>query len=90
MDGLPAAFTGEKNTLVIRNEDRVGEVAAMANALSDNNVNIASMQLYRDAKGGEALMVIESDETISPSTIERIRQVDGILSVTYMDLGGGK
>lgn len=90
VDGLPAAFTGEKNTLVIRNEDRVGEVAAMANALSDNNVNIASMQLYRDAKGGEALMVIESDETISPSTIERIRQVDGILSVTYMDLGGGK
>ena len=88
VDGLPAAFSGEKNTLIIRNEDRVGEVAAMANALSDNRVNIASMQLYRNVKGGEALMVVESDETISPATLERLRAVEGIRRVTYLDVGG--
>ncbi len=88
VDGLPAAFSGEKNTLIIRNEDRVGEVAAMANALSENGVNIASMQLYRDAKGGEALMVVESDESIRPETLEHLRAVEGIRRVTYMDMGG--
>ncbi len=89
VDGLPAAFTGERNTLIIRNQDRVGEVAAMASALSDTGVNIAAMQLYRDTKGGEALMVVESDEPVSPATLERLRRVEGIQRVTYLDLGGG-
>lgn len=88
VDGLPAAFSGERNTLIIRNQDRVGEVAAMANALSETGVNIAAMQLYRDAKGGQALMVVESDEAISPATLERLRGEEGIQRVTYLPMGG--
>ena len=88
IDGLEARFTGELPTLIIRNQDRVGEVAAMANALSETGVNIAAMQLYRDAKGGQALMVVESDEAISPATLERLRGEEGIQRVTYLPMGG--
>ena len=46
------------------------------------------MQLYRDAKGGQALMVVESDEAISPATLERLRGEEGIQRVTYLPMGG--
>ena len=83
------SFPAKKNTLIIRNEDRVGEVAAVSNTLSAYNVNIASMQLYRNARGSDAIITIESDEPITPATVERIRAYPGIKSVTYLDVGGG-
>lgn len=89
VDGIRTVFSGEKNTLIIRNEDRVGEVAAVSNTLSAYNVNIASMQLYRNARGSDAIITIESDESITPATVERIRAYPGIKSVTYLDVGGG-
>lgn len=90
VDGLPAAFSAEKNTLIIRHRDRVGQVAAIADLLSACNVNIASMQLFRGSKGGEAIMIIESDESISPAAVGIIRHRDGFERVIYLDMGGAE
>lgn len=86
LDGLEASFTGEYPTLIIRNEDRPGLVADVAQLLSDRNVNIATMQLYRDRRGGLAVMVIESDQAIYPATVERLRAHPGIVRVVYLDM----
>lgn len=86
LDGLEASFTGDYPTLIIRNEDRPGLVADVAQLLSDRNVNIATMQLYRDRRGGLAVMVIESDQAIYPATVERLRAHPGIVRVVYLDM----
>ncbi len=90
VDGMPAAFSGEKNTLIVRNEDRIGRVAAIANLLTAGQVNIASMQLFRGAKGGDEIMIIESDAPIPATTIEAIRACDGVNHITYLDVGGAE
>ena len=87
IDGLEAAFSGNFPTLIIRNEDRPGQVAEVAGALSRRNVNIATMQLYRDMRGGLAVMVIESDQPIDRVAIEELRALDGIVRVTYLNMG---
>ena len=89
LDGLEASFTGDYPTLIIRNEDRPGLVADVAQLLSERNVNIATMQLYRDRRGGLAVMVIESDQVIYPATVELLRAHPGIVRVVYLDMGEG-
>ena len=88
LDGLEASFTGDYPTLIIRNEDRPGLVADVAQLLSERSVNIATMQLYRDRRGGLAVMVIESDQAIYPATVERLRTHPGIVRVVYLDMEG--
>lgn len=86
LDGLEASFTGEHPTLIIRNEDRPGHVAEVANLLSSHGVNIATMQLYRDRRGGLAVMVIESDQPIPEKVVEHLRRSPGIVRVVYLDM----
>ena len=86
IDGLAAAFTGDLPTLIIRNEDRPGQVAEVASVLSRREVNIATMQLYRDMRGGLAVMVIESDQPIYAAAIRELRDLDGIVRVTYLNM----
>lgn len=89
LDGLDASFTGDLPTLIIRNEDRPGHVAEVANLLSENGVNIATMQLYRDRRGGLAVMVIESDQPIPDGIVEQLRAAPGIVRAVYLDMEEG-
>ena len=88
IDGMDASFTGDYPTLIIRNEDRPGQVTEVATALSTRGVNIATMQLYRDRRGGLAVMVIESDQPIGADAIEKLKSCSGIVRVTYLNMGG--
>lgn len=89
IDGLEVAFSGDLPTLIIRNEDRPGIVAEVSNLLGQHGVNIATMQLRRDNRGGLAVMVIESDQSIPAPLLQELRQRDGIVSVIYLSLEGG-
>ena len=86
IDGLEARFTGEMPTLIIRNQDRPGMVAEVTGVLSRRKVNIAAMQLYRNMRGGLAVMVIESDQPIWAAAAEDLRACPGIEQVTYLDM----
>ena len=56
--------------------------------LGSKHINIATMQLYRDIRGGNAIMVIECDEEIPPIVIQWLEQMHGVLKVTYLNLEG--
>ena len=82
IDGIDVNFTGEKPTLIVHNYDQSGHVAAVTSLFHFNKINIASMQLFRNQKGGYAVMVIESDEEIPKEIITQIEKYDGIIKVT--------
>ena len=85
LDGIAVNFTGDYNTLLIRNQDAYGEVAAVTGQLSRMRINVANMSLCRHKRGGDALMVIETDQHLRPLQVDTLRRLNGILSVTYYD-----
>ncbi len=85
LDGIDVNFTGMFNTLVVRNQDESGTVAAVTSILSQLRINVANMSLYRHKRGGDALMVIETDQRIKPSQVAFLSELPGILSITYYD-----
>ncbi len=72
--------------LVVTNRDIPGMVAGIARALADRGINIAQMNLSRDAVGGEALSIINLDTPADRETLERISGIDGILNVRQVIL----
>lgn len=83
IDGLAAGFSGERPTLMVHNQDRPGYVAEVSGVLSAKHVNIATMQLGRLSRGGNALMVIECDDEVPQSVLTWLRDMKGIDKVTY-------
>ena len=85
IDGIDVNFTGDFNTLIVRNQDESGSVAAITSILSQVHINVANMSVNRHRRGGDALMVIEKDQHIKPRQVEFLSELPGILSVTYYD-----
>ena len=85
LDGIDVNFSGMFNTLVIRNEDASGTVAAVTSILSQLRINVANMSLYRHKRGGDALMVIELDQHLKPHQVSFLSELPGVLSMTYYD-----
>jgi len=79
LDGVEVRFSGEQNTLVVYNEDRPGCVGSVAKALSDAGINIADMTLFRQKRGGRAVMIIETDRPIGMDTVSFIRELPSII-----------
>ncbi len=86
LDGLEANFGGDYPTLIVRHQDKTGHVAEVASMLAQQSVNIATMQLYRAKRGGEAVLVLECDQEIPRESIQQLEQQEGIYKVTYLSL----
>lgn len=84
LDGAEVSFSGEHNTLIIRNEDRPGMVSLVSSLLADAGVNIATLQLCRDKRGGSAAMVIEVDQSLSAALLDMLGRQDGVSRATYI------
>ena len=88
IDGLTANFAGNYPTLVVHNQDRPGHVMSVTTLLAHRSINIATMQLFRDSRGGYAVMVVECDQEIPAEAIEWLRRQEGIIKVTYLSREG--
>lgn len=86
LDGLDANFCGDYPTLIVRNLDQPGHVTKVTAMLAHKSVNIATMQLYRDNRGGNAVMVIECDQEIPEESLRWLEHQEGIQKVTYLSL----
>lgn len=88
IDGLSANFSGDHPTLIVHNLDQPGHVAEVTSMLSHKSVNIATMQLYRANRGGDAVMVIECDQEVPRESVAWVKHLEGIKKVTYYSLEG--
>lgn len=86
IDGISTNFSGNYPTLVVHNQDQPGHVSEVTSMLAHKMVNIASMQLYRASRGGEAVMVVECDQEIPREGIEWLSKSEGVVKVTYLSL----
>lgn len=84
IDRLLVNFTGEKPTLIIQSIDQKGCLAGVTKTISDNEINIATMQLYREKRGGDVIMVIEMDQQIAEESLSYLEGLQGVKKVTYL------
>lgn len=86
LDDSEVIFSAEKPTLIVYNLDQPGCVAMLTSSLSMRGVNIATMHLYRDKRGGFAVMVIETDQDIPADAISSLKELAGIRKVCYINI----
>lgn len=65
-------FTGEYSAVIVIHQDKPGVVAHITKCLSDRNVNIAFMRLFRESKGHTAYTIVESDDRLPLDVSERL------------------
>ena len=78
INDIDVEFTGEYCTLIVKQLDTPGVIAHITQCLSDCNVNIAFMRLFREDKGATAFTVVESDEIIPEDILVKIRQNENV------------
>ena len=86
IDGIDTNFNGDYPTLIVHNLDEPGHVAGVTAVLAARQINLATMQLYRNARGGYAVMILESDQCIPDDIVKEIEQMPGIIKVTYLNM----
>lgn len=86
LDGMEANFCAEYPTLIVQNLDQPGCVATVTTMLSESGINIATLQLYRDSRGGSAVMVVECDREVPSESLRWLEGQTGIERVTYYSM----
>lgn len=79
IDGFPVEIDCRSSAIVIRNEDRPGMIAAMAEVLSKAALNISYMHNSRIARSGVALTTFTLDGEVPPEALFSLAALDGVL-----------
>ncbi|MEM4204449.1 MAG: ACT domain-containing protein [Candidatus Methanomethylicaceae archaeon] len=58
--------------LLVVAEDRPGTISQVTGWLAQRGINIAFPRVERDRRGGEAIMVIETDSPVDPLVLEAL------------------
>lgn len=85
IDGVAVDFGAETNTLIVHNEDTPGHIAAVAEAVAREGINIAAMQVFRASPGGWAVMVLECDQPLPAALARQLAAAPGIRRVTLLN-----
>ncbi|MCE5132178.1 L-serine ammonia-lyase, iron-sulfur-dependent subunit beta [Staphylococcus saprophyticus] len=84
INGFNIAISGNYPALLVFHKDTFGTIGRVANILGDSSINVGSMQVSRKEKGDQALMTCELDDVVNDEIIEKIKNVDGVVTVSLM------
>ena len=88
IDGFPVEVSGNYHTIVLVAEDMRGSIARIASLLADDGLNIATLRLTRQKRGGDAFMVIELDEQPGENVRDTIRALSWVRYAFRLDKVG--
>jgi D-3-phosphoglycerate dehydrogenase len=86
VDGMDLELPLSDHMLVLRYTDRPGVIGSLGRILGDAGVNIASMQVARNAEGGDALSVLLLDSAPPVELLDDVARTAGASSVRVIDL----
>jgi L-serine dehydratase len=86
LNDIEVDFTGEYSTMIIGHKDKTGTVAYITKCLAEDEVNVATLKLFREGKGLKAFTVVETDSSISDDLIERIMKYETVASVDLIQV----
>lgn len=89
VDGNKASFSGAYPTLITCHDDKFGTVNKVTQLLLEHEINIAFMNVSRTQKGMDATMTLEVDSLVDESIINRMKEIEGIKKVIFINLEEG-
>ena len=81
VDGKPVEFTGNYPTIIISHKDIPGMISKVSALLYEENVNIASMKVFRNSRGLKASMIFETDSIVTDNVMDRIKAMEHIYNI---------
>lgn len=79
-------FTGEYSAVIVIHQDKPGVVAHITKCLSDRNINIAFMRLFREKKGHTAYSIVESDDCLPEEVAASLRENPNVQDVMIVQI----
>lgn len=86
INDIEVSLTGNYNTILIRQIDTFGVVAHITKVLSEYQINIAFMRLYRENKGQIAYTIIEVDQSIPKMIANKLKELSNIEAVNIISI----
>lgn len=86
IDGVEADICACYPTLIVHNIDKPGHVSLVTSILGQKSVNIGTMRINRDRRGGHAVMIIECDQEVPGDALDSLTNVAGVTKVTYLSM----
>jgi len=83
-DGFTANVSGQLYTLMIKAEDRKGTIAFIAEVISHDECNIATMTVSRSGKNDLACHFIEIDSAMADLTVQYLKSLSWIKDLVYL------
>jgi D-3-phosphoglycerate dehydrogenase len=60
------------------NDDKPGHIGRLGTLLGDAGANIATFHLGRASRGGDAIALLEVDDDIPESILDKVRRLPGV------------
>lgn len=86
LNNIDVDFTGEYSTMIVGHKDVTGTVAFITHALAQHGVNVATLKLFREGKGKNAVTVIETDGFMPEELKEKILAYETVSSVDLIEI----
>lgn len=86
INNVEVDITGEYSTIVVTHRDSKGVLAHITRSLSEENVNIAFLKLFREAKGSTACCVVECDGKLPKGVADKIKTNPSVTDISLVDL----
>jgi D-3-phosphoglycerate dehydrogenase / 2-oxoglutarate reductase len=88
VNGFDMEIAPAEHMVFFTYSDRPGIVGVVGQILGDQGINIAGMQVCRNARGGQALIVLTVDSALPPPVLEEITSSIGAVFGRAVDLDG--
>lgn len=72
--------------VITYHDDRPGVIGRVGATLGEANINIAALQLGRDAPRGRAVMIVAVDDEVPEAVRQRLAAVEGMSNISYVEL----
>ena len=86
VNGFATELAVADHMMFLSYTDRPGVVGVVGQILGDRQINIAGMQVCRDARGGEALIALTVDSVVSADARDEIAAAIGATVARVADL----
>lgn len=80
------SLSGDLDTLLILDIDIPGVIAEVTRKIAKDNINIATMNISRDKKGGKEMMIVTLDNPISNDTVKEIENLETVIWARKMPI----
>ncbi|MTH52213.1 phosphoglycerate dehydrogenase [Bacillus mangrovi] len=86
INGFSIDFHPSGHLLFVQHTDVPGVIGNVGKILGDHAVNIATMQVGRKEKGGEAIMMLSFDKPLEETTLSSLKGLEEIVTIKAIEL----